>query len=762
MNKRVYKGCSLMLASAMVLGCTTSCSSRDAAVKSDPKEDPVTTALTQTVKKQKKSSDQAKFKEETVYVFTDANGEQKNVLVNEKLNNPDCGETIDDETTLSHLVNLTGDEDYTSEDGDTIRWNAEGNEIIYQGDTDQTPPVSIKATYYLDGEEIRPQDLAGKSGHVNMKFDYTNNEVREVETADGKKTMYVPFTAVTGMLLSGDKFSDIEVTNGKVTEVGDNYMVAGIVLPGMQDSLSDKLEDLDITLDIPSDFEVSADVTDFSLDMIVTVVTADLAADINLGDIDTSSLEGKMEELQSATDQLADGTSGLSEGTGKLDENMPALVNGATELETGANQLKDGADQMKNGVKAYTDGVAKAADGAGQISEGAEKLDTSLGALNRSMKETVVPGVSSLAEGADALSEGVNLFVAETGKGLEAGKAGAVATANAKLAAAEELTAALGYTVTMENIDATIEALEAKRNQLQAELTLSDEEALQHAVAAGVKQQLLAAGMEEGTESYTTAFSGAVTGQLTLLNSAGAEAQKTATIAAYRGAVSEQAKNLPVLDSTIEQLKEARASVNGAQAALDQVKSTLEGNEDVKKLTEGANALAAGADSLKQGIGTYDEQELNAVIQSGNNTVCSALYQLENGADTLSRGTDELSKGLNTLKENSAALNSGATSLSDGTTKLAEGTTKLKDATTTLSEGVGELNAGAVKLDEGMLQFKEEGISKLSGAFDDSSDTLISEFKELLDLGKNYKSFAGKSNDYDGNVIFIYKMDGIG
>lgn len=92
---------------------------------------------------------------------------------------------------------------------------------------------------------------------------------------------------------------------------------------------------------------------------------------------------------------------------------------------------------------------------------------------------------------------------------------------------------------------------------------------------------------------------------------------------------------------------------------------------------------------------------------------------------------------------------------------MAEGTTKLKDATVTLNDGVGELNAGAVKLNDGMIEFNAKGISKVTDAFDENSDNLLAEFKKLIDLGKDYKSFAGKSDDYDGNVIFIYKMDGI-
>ena len=34
-------------------------------------------------------------------------------------------------------------------------------------------PVDVKVTYKLDGEEIEPSELAGKSGKVTIRFDYS-------------------------------------------------------------------------------------------------------------------------------------------------------------------------------------------------------------------------------------------------------------------------------------------------------------------------------------------------------------------------------------------------------------------------------------------------------------------------------------------------------------------------------------------------------------------------------------------------------------
>ena len=93
------------------------------------------------------------------------------------------------------------------------------------------------------------QERAVKSQCV---FDYTNNAKKTI-TVNGKtKTVYVPFTMVTGMLLPSDKFSNIEVTNGKITEVNDSNVVFGITMPGLKDSLDMKFDNEKLDLDVPN------------------------------------------------------------------------------------------------------------------------------------------------------------------------------------------------------------------------------------------------------------------------------------------------------------------------------------------------------------------------------------------------------------------------------------------------------------------------------------------------------------------------------
>ena len=101
---------------------------------------------------------------------------------------------------------------------------------------------------YLDGKEIKPEDLAGKSGKVKIRFDYTNNESRTVNI-DGKDLgVKVPFLAASVLMLPGDKFKNVKVSGGKVMADQDQSIVIGTAFPGLADSL--ELKDYEATKDI--------------------------------------------------------------------------------------------------------------------------------------------------------------------------------------------------------------------------------------------------------------------------------------------------------------------------------------------------------------------------------------------------------------------------------------------------------------------------------------------------------------------------------
>ena len=288
-------------------------------------------------------------KAETVYAKADADGTVTETTVEAVLKARD-GATIEDVAALRDIINKEGDEAYTTGADNALTWENSGNAITYAGKSDAALPVTTRVTYYLNGVETAPADLAGQSGRVRIRFDYTNH-TRETVTVDGQEyTVCVPFTAITAVILDGDKFSNIETDNGKVMELDGTTAVLGTAMPGLADSLRlTEFEPLEDT-EIPSYFEVSADVTDFSLDFTATILTPSALDDLDTGDLsDLDDLSDTLDDLTDAADELADGTGALADG-------LTQLYDSGTALADGANALRDGLSAVSGAVGGMTSG----------------------------------------------------------------------------------------------------------------------------------------------------------------------------------------------------------------------------------------------------------------------------------------------------------------------------------------------------------------------------------------------------------------------
>ena len=364
-------------------------------------------SASQTTSKNVSTEKKTNSKDETVYVFTDVTGKQDHLIVNEKLNNVTGVSTIQDVSKLSNIKNLTGDETSTSGSDGKLTWAADGNSITYQGTSTQQTPVTIKVTYYLDGKEISADKLLGQSGKVKIRFDYTNNEKKTI-TVNGKtQTAYVPFTMLTGMVLPKDKFSNIEVTNGKVTQVNDNNIVIGAAMPGLKDSLNLTLGDDKLDIDIPEYFEVTADAKDFELNDVMSVATSSILSDVDTEAINFDDVKDQMDDLSDASNQLIDGTSTLADGTATLKDGTSQLVDGTNQLSDGSAQLVDGAAALADGTGELNGKVPTLTSGITKLNDGAATLAAGTGELNGKVP-TLTSGIAKLDTGAGDLAAGTN------------------------------------------------------------------------------------------------------------------------------------------------------------------------------------------------------------------------------------------------------------------------------------------------------------------------------------------------------------------
>lgn len=310
-------------------------------------------------------------KDETVYVLARADGSVEKIIVSDWVQNTQGGDTIHDVTRLTDIENVKGRETCTLGGDNTCVWDARGNDIYYQGEIDKELPVSVAVSYSLDGQPVTPDELAGKSGHVSIRFDYTNHQYELMDIGGRQEKIYVPFAMLTGVLLDNEVFSNVSVSNGKIVNDGDRTIVAGLAFPGLQDSLG---LDRD-TLDLPGHVEITADVEGFALETTVTLASNGLFNDMAYESGGLDGLDGKLDELTDAMARLINGSSRLYDGLCTLLDSSKELVSGIDRLAAGAAQLKQGADGLSAGASQLQAGAAA-------LSQGLDALAQNNGTLN--------------------------------------------------------------------------------------------------------------------------------------------------------------------------------------------------------------------------------------------------------------------------------------------------------------------------------------------------------------------------------------------
>lgn len=316
-------------------------------------------------------------KDETVYVLANADGSVKKIIVSDWIKN-NGGKTVSDKTELSDIKNVKGDESYVMDTDNMREWNADGKDIYYQGTISKALPVDLKVSYELDGKPVSAESLAGKSGKVTIRFDYTNNQYKNV-SIDGKNTkIYVPFVMLTGLLLDNDIFTNVEISNGKIINDGDRIIAVGFALPGMQENLNLSRD----KVDIPDFVEITADVNNFALSNTLTVAANSIISDLDVSKLDSADdLQASLTELSSAMSKLLDGSSELYGGLSKLLLKSNELISGVDKLANGASALSDGAAALSAGLSELVSNNDTLNAGAKQV------FDSLLSAVSQKLKD---------------------------------------------------------------------------------------------------------------------------------------------------------------------------------------------------------------------------------------------------------------------------------------------------------------------------------------------------------------------------------------
>ena len=739
-------------------------------------------------------------KEETVYLMSDASGNVDSTIVVNHLYNKDGKDTIEDSSSLSDIENVKGDETFT-QDGESLKWQADGNDIYYQGTASAEAPVSQKVTYYLDGKEITPEELAGKSGKVTIHFDYINN-TEYTETVNGEKvTVSVPFAAMTALMLD-DSFSNVEVTNGEVKEKNGSSIVIGYALPGFADSLGVDDSDFSEDVTIPEYFEVTADVEDFSLSTAMTfVVNASNYVGVEGASLD--SVDELLDELTDATSQLQDGSAELSEGADALAEGAETLESGMSTLKNGLSSYTEGANQINAGLNTLNGKVPDLSTGITTLNSSAKSLSDGVALLNSTLSTpfTDQEKLNLVSQVDSTIAAQKTAIEAQAAAAVEAQKsdieAQAVATVDTQ---ADAIKAQVGATVDAQadvikaQVGATVDAqADTIRNNVATSVDASFDAGLTDQITAGAKAKItenqnLMAVLKSGVEAQIVNSISAIDPSVTNYSQAemvydSLPGNSTGSAAAYvkstvNTIVEQLAGSVATTTETVSKQVAGEAAVTASKTvageAAVEASKTVAGNAAVEaaKTAAGAAAYAgasqaagtaayAGAVSGAEGAAVTVAEQTKATVVSSITAKQANGYSLVTGAQALAAGTQTLADSVPALTSGITQLVSGSNTLVSNNKTLLDGAKQLTEGSTKLSDGADALAEGSHTLADGVVEFNEKGISNILDAYNGDIKPLANKLQATLDAGADYQTYSGLADGASGSVKFVYKLASI-
>ena len=511
--------------------------------------------------------------------------------VSELSANSDLAGRLIDETVYVFLgadghVKKTISSDWTKNDlGADIYTKTEGN---------VSAPIDVKISYYLDGKKISADELRGRTGHIKIRYDYTNTE-----RVNG---VYMPYAVLSGMMLSNEKFSNISVKNAKLMNDGSRTTIIGVALPGMK-------ENLGVNIDIPEYVEVEADAKEFKMEMTATIATSKIFAELDVSALDSvEALSSQLNTLASSMAQLMDGSVKLRDGLATLNDESGALADGISQLRAGSLKLTAGAGSLSDGIKT-------AATGAGSLSNGLDSAYNGSKTLSENINKAAA-GAAKIDAGVGQLSDKVNEIAA---------KINSLQTIEQTLRARAE------------NV---IQEVQTRINELLAEHNLPE-------------LSDLPAITLENIESAVTRVANALAGigQVEKAQRLSEIAKKLNIYQDIKNDLAGMKQELASLSTAPEAIAELKKGTSELASGL----KTMDG-EVKTNLVGGLNQLSTGAKSLSDGLNTAysGSKELAAGmanLDSGIDTLYSNVPALTSGVAQLADGSSALSDGLSMFNE---------------------------------------------------------------------------------------------------------------
>lgn len=601
-------------------------------------------------------------KEETVYSKMNTQGDIYSTTVSNHLKNTENEKLIKDLSELTNIENTNGEETYEQKENELL-WQANGNDIYYQGNTQKELPVNCQIRYELDGKNISAEELAGKRGRATIYIKYENKEKHEVDINGTKEILYTPFIVGVGTILDNTKAKNITVTNGKVVDNGKDSIILGVAFPGLQESLGiekDKIE-------IPTEIVISYDTENFEMGNIISYITPKL-----LEEEDNISIDG-IQKIVAQIDNLKSASKQLVQGTGDLYTGTMSYVEKSQQFGEAMNQLSEGVTTIHKNYNSIDNGIANIQEGANSLNKGAEELNTGV--------KQVSTGIASISSGAQTAKQAATEALSKSNKELEKG------------------------------IDSLIQGKEQETETIKKQIITNGNEEL--------KKGLKSEAGKEVNKNVNSALTKVLSDDSIGLT----EEQKKAITKGMRENLSTQDLNAKIdtaIDNAVAKEKAGIDQINnnekGVKAGLKTLKTATATNmkQGVSSIGEAFEQIEEGATLLKQNV---DEK-----LQTGTKTLEQGTKELSKGSKSLKEGSKQMMQGMDTLNSSSTQLNSANQQLIEGANTIYQGTEILSKGMISFDEEGIQKIAHYIEKDVNNLQKRLEILNDLSNEYNEFSN----------------------------------------
>lgn len=588
-------------------------------------------------------------KEEVVYATLKADGSLDSTYV---VNSFSGGE-ITDYGDYS-AVKMLNTDDPIQQQGDEITFSTDEEKVYYQGDLpDAKLPWNISLTYSLDGNEISPEELAGNTGALEIRFQVTENP-------ECTGSFYEDYALQATFTLDTEQCKSITAPDATIANVGGDKQLTYTILPG---------EGID-TL-------ISADVTDFEMNAVsINGIRLNLSVDV-----DDQEIRDKVSELMDAVNQLDDGAAKLSDGSETVKGGTSQVKDGASTLHSGVSQLDQGVVALQSGLETVQQGLDTLNSQSATLTSGSKEFRDALQTMQAAVDSISVTNedLSQLATASGEIREAIDqLYTGAT-------------TLQQNLGVAQ-------YKALMAQNGLDVDSLKAQNASAVA--TIQGYEDL-------LEQMSGIPGLSGVVDTYKSQLLGTAEQIKALLNA------NTAALQGTESYLDEVSAQLPALTEGLAQLKTQYETFDTAITQLVNALGNMTGN--LATLASGIDQLTNRYTELDNGINNYTDGV--AQLAAGYSQVMEGVSSLAQGSKELVSGSGDLYDGTVELYDGVTSLCNGAQEMADGTGEFREEAPNMKEELEEKIDSLMESLGGDQDGTESFVSSKNTHVESVQFAF---------------------------------------------